>query len=89
MNEGNGKDKVDGGTLEAVKPPKGHHGGGRVIHIHVPFELLERINKVLKVTDMETYSHMGRIGFKRLCEEVEERQKALKTLNPVDGFTPG
>ena len=74
----------DGGPQEAVKRPKGFHGGGRVIQIHVPFPLLERIDKVLEVTDMETYSHMGRIGFKRLCEEVEARQKALEQLNPVD-----
>jgi len=83
MPEAKTEELGDGGD-QAEKKALGHHGGGTVVHIHIPHELMSRIRTVLALTEMETISHMGRVGFKRLCESVEARQKALDELNGPD-----
>lgn len=55
---------------------------GRTLHVSVSHELMERVDKVLEKTDFETYSQLVRVGLKRLCEQVEDREKKMADLNP-------
>lgn len=70
--------------LEAVEKQVGPAPKGRIIHVSLPPELAARVDKVLAMTDWETYSQMTRISLKRTCDEVLGRAEKIKAIEELD-----
>jgi len=65
--------------LKEMAPPK-----GRILHVSLPPVLSERVDRVLAMTDYETYSQMARVGLKRLCDEILGRADKIREMEEVD-----
>jgi len=58
---------------------------GVVYHISVPPQLCARVDRLLAESDYESYSQVGRVAIKRLCEANEKRVDAIRALETKGG----
>jgi len=58
---------------------------GTVYHVSIPPQLHRRVERLLAESDYESYSQIGRVAIKRLCEANEKRLAAVRALETKEG----